>query len=258
MTTDTANRARLASLGLPHSSDWLLVVPCPSLGLHIKGTEFRVAALYRLGMPVFLSGGACVACGLQSDSHGNHAISCGSHGERSARHNHLRDAVYATAASAHLAPTREDRAFSPGTDGRPADVLIPNLLCGLHAALDITVLKTTLGEPGYALRARHQYKWSKYGDKCLAEGIKCCPLVVETIGGWHEEAIAILRQLCQALARATGGEEGEISRHMFGRLSVLLQRDSATLLLKRIPQFIVIQSARPKPDMIQVDSTFEY
>ena len=60
-------------------------------------------------------------------------------------------------------------------------------------------------------------------------------MVVETIGGWHEEAVAILKRLGQALARATGGDEGEVTRHMFGRLSILLQKDNATLLLNRIP-----------------------
>ena len=182
-----------------------------------------------------------MACSVaDSDRHGNHGISCSSQGER---HNHLRDAVYATAASAHLTPTKEERALLPGTDGRAADVLVPNLLRGLHAALDITVINPlqvqtvqhASEEPGYALTLRHQQKWAKYGEKFLAEGIKFCPMVVEIIGGCNEEAVAILKRLGQALSRATGGDEGEVTRHMFGRLSILLQKDNATLLLNRIP-----------------------
>ena len=61
---DITYKARLASLSLPHSGDWLNVVPCPALGLHMRGVEFRVAILYRLGMPVFMTGGLCVAVGL--------------------------------------------------------------------------------------------------------------------------------------------------------------------------------------------------
>ena len=87
--TEAADRARLASLCLSHSGDWLYVVPCPALGLHLKGPEFRVATLYRLGAPVFSSSGPCIACGVQSDMMGHHSISCGSQGERIARHNHL-------------------------------------------------------------------------------------------------------------------------------------------------------------------------
>ena len=77
-------------------------------------------------MPVFQSDGSCVACGQDSDKYGDHAIACASQGERIARHNHLRDALYNTAVSASLAPTKEDRALLPGVDNRPADVLIPN------------------------------------------------------------------------------------------------------------------------------------
>jgi hypothetical protein len=40
-----------------------------------------------------------------SDIYGDHAISCGTEGERIARHNHLRDTLYHTCASAALAPT---------------------------------------------------------------------------------------------------------------------------------------------------------
>ena len=32
--------ARMNSLGLPHQGDWLSVVPCPALGLHLRGPEF--------------------------------------------------------------------------------------------------------------------------------------------------------------------------------------------------------------------------
>ena len=46
-------------------------------------------------------------------------------GERIARHNHLRDHLCNTCSSAALSPTREDRALIPGSDARPADVLIP-------------------------------------------------------------------------------------------------------------------------------------
>ena len=97
-------------------------------------------ALYRLDMPVFRSDGFCVACKLPSDHLGNHAISCGSHGERIAFNNHLRDTLFATVASAHLAPTNEDMALLPGDTGRPADIMIKNFCGGSHAAMDVLVI----------------------------------------------------------------------------------------------------------------------
>ena len=51
---------------------------------------------YRLGISTFSTSGQCPA----SDEKGDHAISCGSDGERIARHNHLSDVLYQTAAFA--------------------------------------------------------------------------------------------------------------------------------------------------------------
>ena len=47
------DETRLASLNLRHAGDWLNVVPSNALGLQLKSREFRIATLYRLGMPVF-------------------------------------------------------------------------------------------------------------------------------------------------------------------------------------------------------------
>ena len=171
------------------------------------------------------------------------AIGCGSQGECIARHNHLRDAIFATASSAHLAPTKEDRALLPNSEGRHADVMLKNFQGGLHAALDVSVInplqtltvQRAAEEPGYALTLRRNQKWGKYGDRCLAEGIKFCPVIVETTGSWHPEAENLLCRISVCLAHATGGEDGEVKRHIFGHLSVMLQRDNVTLILNRTP-----------------------
>ena len=90
-------------------------------------------------------------------------------------------------------------------------------------------------QPGSALNLRHQQRISIYRDRSLAEGIKFCPVVCETSGAWHPEGAALLKKLGVSLARATGGEEGEVVRHLFSRLSILLMRSNASLLLHRIP-----------------------
>ena len=61
-------------------------------------------------------------------------------GKRSSRHNILRDAIFATAAGALLAPLEEERALLPGSNNRPADVLIPHWTGGRDTGLDMTVV----------------------------------------------------------------------------------------------------------------------
>ena len=237
--------ARLGSLSLPHAGDWLHVVPSPALGLHLRSREFVMSVKYRLGSPVYTVSGQCPACGLHSDKAGDHAISCGSDGERIARHNHLRDTLYHTAVSAALAPTREDRALLPGTDARPADVLIPRWTHGKDTALDVTVVNPLQAAlvaqaaktAGHALTYAYKKKMTGAGTACQREGMVFIPLPAETLGGWHEQAVLQVRKLGSALARQTGQEESVAIAHLFQRLSVLLVRGNAALFLNRIPTF---------------------
>ena len=59
-----------------------------------------------------------------SDRMGDHALGCAKHGDRIARHDQLRDVLYEAAASAALAPVKEERHLLPGTAARPGDVMI--------------------------------------------------------------------------------------------------------------------------------------
>ena len=111
--------ARLRSLVLPHAGDWLCVTPSPALGLHLRTVEFIVSIKYTVQA-------RHPACRDESDEYGDQAISCGSEGERIARHNHLRDALFQTTARAAPSPSMEERALIPGSNSKPADVLIPN------------------------------------------------------------------------------------------------------------------------------------
>ena len=61
-------------------------------------------------------------------------------GKQTSRHNTLRDAIFATAAGALLAPLEEERALLPGSNNRPADVLIPHWTGGRDTGLDVAVV----------------------------------------------------------------------------------------------------------------------
>ena len=99
--------ARMASLGLPHAGDWLSVVPCPALGLYLRGPKFLASLKYRLGVPVFSVEAPCPACQQPSDKMGDHTLGCARHVERIARHNLLWDVLYEAAAAASLGPARQ-------------------------------------------------------------------------------------------------------------------------------------------------------
>ena len=238
-------RARLASVSLPHAGDWLVVAPLAALGLHLRPAEFVLVVKYRLGLAVFDQAGPCPACLRPSDILGDHAMCCGTGGERIARHNHLRDAVFETAAAAGLGPVKEGRFLLPGCDRRPADVLVPNWAQGRDAALDVTVVTPLQQEtmalaattPGHALTFAYERKIRGAEEACRRQGIAFIPLAAESFGGWHGAGEREVRKLGAALARHTGQDESEAVHHLWGRLGVLLQRGNAAILGNRIPSF---------------------
>ena len=90
-------------------------------------------------------------------------------------------------------------------------------------------------EPGSALQYRYDQKWAKYGPACQSEGIAFQPLPIEVLGGFHEASGRLVVRLGQALARSAGQEESEVVKHLFQRLSILLQRGNSQLILNRTP-----------------------
>ena len=180
-------------------------------------------------------------------------MSCGTGGERIARHNHLRDAVFETAVAAGLAPTKEGRFLLPGADRRLADVLIPYWAGGMDAALDVTVVNplqsaTVAGAaitPGHALNYAHDRKLRGAAEDCRKQGIAFLPMAVESLGGWHVAAVKEVKKLAAALARNTGQVEADVKRHIWGRLALLVQRGNAAILGNRVPGYpqVVVDGA---------------
>ena len=221
---------------------WLNVVPSYGLGLSLQGREFRCAALYRLGAPIFERDAACPACGRPSDKFGHHAISCAVHGERISRHNNLCNVLFRTAQKANLGPAREFRGLIPGSAARPADVFLKNWDRGRDAALDLTVISPMqeavinqeAANSGYALRFAWDRKMRSAFEPCSAQRISFIPLPIETFGGWHPEAEKQIARVGRELARSTAGtDQKTTTNHLFQRLSLTLQKGNAALILSR-------------------------
>ena len=85
---------------------------------------------------------------------------------------------------------------------------------------------------GHALNYAFDRKMNKHEAACRREGMVFLPL-----GVWHDLALLQIRKIGSAQARQLGKEEGEAIAHLFQRLSVLLVKGNAALLLKPIPSF---------------------
>ena len=172
---------------------------------------------------------------------GDHSLGCSKTSDRIARHNLLRDILFETAASADLAPTKEEKYLLPGTIARPGDVTIRRWVNGKDGAIDVTVIsplapsnvQCAAAKAGGALDKAHQRKVKDTAEACRLEGIVFLPFAVETLGGLHSGAVAQVRQLAAALARCKGVQEGEVTSQLFGRLSLALMRANAVMISSR-------------------------
>ena len=105
--------------------------------------------------------------------------------------------------TAALAPRKEVPSLIPGTSSRPADVYLPNWTRGKPAALDVHVISTlqqlTLKEAavtqGHALSVGEERKRAAHSEACHAVGVTFIPMVVETLGGWGEEAALTVKNI---------------------------------------------------------------
>ena len=241
------DKARLNCVARDGSGDWLTALPSKALGLHLRKSEFILAARYRLGLPIFLQEGNCPMTNCQGfgDKYGDHSISCAINGERIAKHNHVRDAIFAAAAQAALGPRKEPAGLLPGSDDRPADVLLPFWVNGKDAALDISIVnpmqqalvEQVARDGNCGVQHSFNTKVRKYSQRCDAEGLVFVPIIVDTFGGWHKDSLDALTRLGRQVARQTGKEEEETVRQLRQRVAILLVRDNVTMFDSRSPSY---------------------
>ena len=121
-------------------------------------------------------------------------------------------------------------------------MLIPHWAGERDAALDVTVINplqeaTVFGAattPGIALLVAFNRKVTGAAEQCRRQDLAFIQLAAESLGGWHEVAVAEVRKLGSALGRYNGQEEGEATSHLFQRQSIPLMKGNASLFLNRI------------------------
>ena len=76
--------------------------------------------------------------------------------------------------------------------------------------------------PGHALRVGEERKMAAHAGPCRAAGVTFIPLVVESLGGWSEEAIYTIKSIGRLQGQRLGIPPPETTRHLFQRLSISL------------------------------------
>ena len=212
----------------------------------IFGAELRI----RLGIPEAAADTWCPHCDGVLDCQGHHSAVCVAGGERTQRHNAVRDLVHSWAERAGLPPEKERPGLllpqSPddvqAARRRPADVYLP-ALGGSPAALDFAITapqrQETLSIAGRATGAaaasyaRHKEDHLDTAQCCEFQGIVFVPMVVETTGTWEKGAAVVLNHIARAVAARTGEDAGAAQTALMQELSVVVRTWRARAALRR-------------------------
>ena len=173
---------------------------------------------------------------------------CNAGGDRTLRHNALRDYIYNFAKRAGLNPEREKQGLLLPTDGsntrrRPADVYLPRWIRGSPAALDFAVTapqrQEILGTSSkQAMAAADEYVCFKREhldtDRlCREAGVEFLPMVIESTGAWAGDSEAVLVQLAAAAAANSGRKTAEVMRELLQGASRRVRAANARAELRR-------------------------
>jgi hypothetical protein len=220
-----------------------------------------------LRMPLAEQDIECPCCDGVLDRFGDHALTCSCGGDRTRRHNLLRNMVYHAASAANLNPELEkpgllpprplhgpayENGSSPAEQDsdsnarRPADVYIPRWRSGPPAAWDFAVtsglrvdsVADSAHDPQAVLTRYEDFKCSFKDTKtlCQSQGITFIPMIIEaTGGGWGKMARCVWTELAKSSALATGELESNSSCAIMlqQRLAMTLHRENARACLRR-------------------------
>ena len=128
----------------------------------------------------------------------------------------------------------------PKSRSCPADIFLPYWKRGRPVALDVTVISTLFtvqGAPtiqGHALLVGEERKLAAHAEACRSAGVTFIPLVVESLGGWSDEASTIAA-IGRLMGQRLGISPTECTRHLFQRCAISLWRGNAALWIHRCP-----------------------
>ena len=266
---EASNKYLKAHLNLTTASgagSWLNVIPSKALGTHVDPEIYRTMVQRWLRVPIFQSAFHCPMCDNIVDVFGDHCLTCSCGGDRTRRHNLLRNEVYYICNSAGLHPELEkpgllqprpnsgavqESGSSRSSDGnrRPADVYLPRWQRGTPAALDLAVtsglqadmVDRSSEDAAAATTSYEDLKRSHLDteNKCRDDGLTFIPIVVEADGGgWGKAAHQVWSELAKRKAIIAGERDSTMVSRILQSLGIILHKENARSILRRMPRSV--------------------
>ena len=260
---DTYFQAHLNLITNSGAGYWLQATPSKALGTWVDPQLFRIMTQRWLRVPIYEAEFHCPFCDGVVDRFGDHCLTCACGGDRTKRHNLIRNEVFFFCNSMGLNPELERPgilqprpligvlqesgvARDPSGNRRPADVYLPRWRRGTPAALDFAVtsglrsdiVNRSAEDGSQALKMYEDFKCSYLDTKtiCQAEGVNFIPIICEADGGgWGPAANRVWSVLAQQKSVLTGESSSIIISRLLQSLGLVLHRENARAILRRFP-----------------------
>ena len=267
LQTNLSFRAHMSLLKLDGAGTWLHTIPSEALGTKVAPNLYIPMLQRRLRMPIFQEPYFCSLCDGVMDVWGDHALTCACGGDRTKRHNLVRNVGVRLATAAGWRPEPEKPGLlrprpiqaSRSEDGsesreggrgpearRPADIFVPRWDLGGSAALDFAVtsgLRTDMLEQtavdGSSCLLSYENIKNTYLDTathCASEGITFIPMVVEAhSGAWGPMATKVWLRMGKSISMLSGESVALETLRARQNLGLTLHRETARAILRRSP-----------------------
>ena len=203
----------------------------------------------RLGVADGAADGWCPKCDAVMDQFSYHAAVCVAGGERTQRHNAVRDRLAWWLDLAGLKPEKERAGLllphRPGeliSRRRPADIYVPSFASS-PTAFDIAITAPQRAESlaaasQQALASASAYAVTKADhlntlQDCASQGVAFKPLVMESTGAWETQASSTLHKIAVAAALRLGQDRGQVFQTMLQEMGTVARSFRARAILRR-------------------------
>ena len=262
---DWSTRAHLELTGAPSAGQWLHTLPSPTFRNNVSPALYKVMIQRWVRDQLYDEEFTCPLCDGVVDVYGDHCLVCSGGGDRTRRHNLLRNAVFHHCVGANLRPELEkpgllqprplqgstpENGISPPSDARrPADVFLPRWRAGLPAALDFAatsglrhdIVRASAQDASSATSAYEAFKRSHHNTEadCAAEGLGFFPVVVESSGGgWGGSALKVFAEIAKSKSSVTGVSANKSLAELLQSLGVILHRENARAIMRRGSEYV--------------------
>ena len=205
------------------------------------------------------------------DRYADHATVCSCGGDRTIRHNAIRDQVYSEIRELGSPAEREKAGLLPSrpeSDGlpavaqrrRPADIWIPGQAGAQARAIDFAVCSgfraPLLGAPEHAADSTfaeyedYKRQYQETDLQCRNEGMDFVPFVIEAHAGGVSP---LARRTIDSLLKTAPGATEAAPLRMAQRISCALQREVARAVLRRRPVGSSVPTASGWDEVVELD-----